>query len=89
MAKGYFKEQGITIEPIFIRGGPAAVAALVSGDVDYGSIGGAQALIRSRSRGLDVSIIGSIANRTNYSIVGNKDTKTLEDLRGKIIGVTA
>jgi len=88
MAKGYFKAQGITIEPIFIRGGPAAIAALVSGDVDYGSIGGAQAIIRSRSRGLDVSIIGSIASRTNYSIVGNRETKSIEDLRGKIIGVT-
>jgi NitT/TauT family transport system substrate-binding protein len=46
MAKGYFKEQGMTMEPIFVRGGPAAVAALASGDVDFGSIGGAQAIIR-------------------------------------------
>lgn len=88
LAKGYFKEQGITIEPIFIRGGPAAIAALASGEVDFGSIGGAQAAIRSRSRGLDVSIIGSISNKVNYSIVGNKETKSIEDLRGKIVGVT-
>jgi ABC-type nitrate/sulfonate/bicarbonate transport system substrate-binding protein len=88
IAKGYFKEQGINIEPIFIRGGPAAVAALVSGDVDYGSIGGAQAPIRSRARGLDVSIIGSISNRTNYIMLGNKETKTIEELKGKMIGVT-
>jgi len=47
--KGYFKEQGITIEPILIRGGPAAIAAIISGDVDFGSIGGAQAPIRSRA----------------------------------------
>jgi len=52
MAKGLFREQGIAIEPIFIRGGPAAIAALVSGDVDFASIGGAQAPIRSRARGL-------------------------------------
>lgn len=88
LAKGYFKEQGITIEPIFIRGGPAAIAALVSGDVDFGSIGGAQAVIRSRARGLDVFIIGSISNKVNYAIVGNKETKSIEDLRGKIVGVT-
>lgn len=87
-AKGYFKEQGLTIEPIFIRGGPAAIAAMVSGDVDYGSIGGAQAVIRSRAKGLDVSIIGSIADRTNYIIVGNKETRSIEDLKGKVIGVT-
>ncbi len=87
-AKGYFKRQGITIEPIFIRGGPAAVAALVSGDADFASIGGAQAVIRSRARGLDISIIGSLSNRINYAIVGNKNTKSVEELKGKTIGVT-
>lgn len=88
MAKGFFQQQGITIEPIFIRGGPAAIAALISGDVDYASIGGAQAPIRTRARGLDVFIIGSLSSKVNYVIVGNKQTKTIEDLKGKIIGVT-
>jgi ABC-type nitrate/sulfonate/bicarbonate transport system substrate-binding protein len=88
MAKGFFKEQGLSIEPIFIRGGPAALAALTSGDADFGSIGGAQAVIRPRSRGLDVSIIGSISNTTNYAVVGNRATKTIPDLKGKIVGVT-
>lgn len=88
MARGFFKSQGLQIEPIFIRGGPAAIAALVSGEVDFASIGGAQAVIRSKSRGLDVSIIASISNATNYQLLGNKQTRTLEDLKGKMIGVT-
>lgn len=88
MARDYFKSQGLHIEPIFIRGGPAAIAALVSGEVDFASIGGAQAAIRSKARGLDVSIIGSISNQTNYQLLGNKQTRTLEDLKGKIIGIT-
>jgi NitT/TauT family transport system substrate-binding protein len=88
MSKGYFKSQGVAIEPIFIRGGPAAIAALASGEVEFGSIGGAQAPIRSRARGLDVFILGSVSSKVNYTIVGNKETRTLEDLKGKIIGVT-
>ncbi|OGQ81063.1 MAG: hypothetical protein A3F90_16225 [Deltaproteobacteria bacterium RIFCSPLOWO2_12_FULL_60_19] len=88
MARGFFKAQGLTIEPILIRGGPLALAALVSGDVDFGSIGGAQAPIRSRARGLDISIIGSVSKRTNYTVVGNKETRTIEALKGKFIGVT-
>jgi NitT/TauT family transport system substrate-binding protein len=88
MARGFFRAQGLTIEPILIRGGPTAIAALVSGDVDFGSIGGAQAPIRSRARGLDVSIIGSVSRRTNYTIVGNKETRSIEHLKGKMIGVT-
>lgn len=88
MGRGFFKSQGLQIEPIFIRGGPAAIAALISGEVDFASIGGAQAVIRSRARGLDVGIIGSISNQTNYQLLGNKQTRTLEELKGKIIGVT-
>jgi ABC-type nitrate/sulfonate/bicarbonate transport system substrate-binding protein len=89
MAKNYFKEQGLEIEPIFIRGGPAAMAALISGDVDFGSIGGAQAIIRTRARGLDVSIIGSVSNSVNYVVIGRKGKKSVEDLKNQIIGVTS
>ena len=87
-AKGFFKEQGLTAEQIFVRGGPTAIAALVSGNVDFASIGGAQAAIRSKARGLDLNIISSLSNYTNYTLIGGKDSKRLEDLRGKIIGIT-
>jgi NitT/TauT family transport system substrate-binding protein len=88
IAKGFFKNQGLTMEPIFVRGGPTALAALISGDVDFASIGGAQAAIRSRAKGLDVHIIASQSNYTNYTLLGSKETTTVEGLRGKIIGVT-
>ena len=35
LARGFFKQQGLQIEPILIRGGPAAMAALASGEVDF------------------------------------------------------
>ena len=88
LARGFFKSQGLEILPIFVRGGPVAMAALASGEVDFAQIGGAQAVMRSRARGLEVSIIGSISNATNYQLIGGKSTRSLEDLRGKILGVT-
>jgi NitT/TauT family transport system substrate-binding protein len=88
IAKGYFKDQGLAVEQIFVRGGPTAIAALVSGNVEFGSIGGAQAPIRSNARGLDLQILASLSNYTNYTLLGSKDTKHIEELRGKIIGVT-
>jgi len=88
LARGFFKQQGLNIEAILIRGGPAAIAALVSGEVDFAAIGGAQAVFRSRARGLDLSIIGCTSGTTNYILLGNKQTRTVEDLRGKMIGVT-
>jgi ABC-type nitrate/sulfonate/bicarbonate transport system substrate-binding protein len=88
LARGFFKAQGLEIQPIFVRGGPMALAALSSGEVDFAEIGGAQAIMRSRSRGLDVVIIGSISNVTTFQLIGSKSTRSLEDLKGKIIGVT-
>ncbi len=88
VAKGYFKDQGLSVEQIFVRGGPTAIAALASGNVDFASIGGAQAPIRSNSRGLDLQIIASLSNYTNYALLGSKETGSIEALRGKIIGVT-
>ena len=88
LARGLFKQQGLQVEPILIRGGPAAIAALVSGEVDYAGIGGAQAAFRSRARGLDVSIIGCTSSTTSYLLLGNSKIRTVEDLKGKIIGVT-
>jgi NitT/TauT family transport system substrate-binding protein len=88
LARGYFRQQGLQVEPILIRGGPAAIAALVSGEVDYAAIGGAQAVFRSRARGLDLSIIGCTSSTTNYIVLGDRQTRTVEDLKGKLIGVT-
>src|SRR4029434_7895332 len=88
IAKGFFKDQGLTLEPIFVRGGPIAITALISGNVDFASIGGAQAAIRSNARGLDLQIIASLSNYTNYTLLGSKEAKSVEDLRGKIVGVT-
>jgi ABC-type nitrate/sulfonate/bicarbonate transport system substrate-binding protein len=88
LARGFFKQQGLQVEPILIRGGPAAIAALVSGQVDYAAIGGAQAVFRSKARGLDLSIIGCTSSTTNYILLGDKQTRTVENLKGKPIGIT-
>src|ERR1044071_2195188 len=83
LARGFFKQQGLQVEPILIRGGPAAIAALASGEVDFAGIGGAQAAFRSRARGLDVTIIGCTSSTTNYLLLGHNKIRTVEDLRGK------
>jgi NitT/TauT family transport system substrate-binding protein len=88
LARGFFKSQGLEILPIFVRGGPAALAALSSGEVEFAEIGGGQAIMRSRARGLDVAIIGAISNTVAYQLVGSKSTRNLEDLKGKVVAVT-
>ena len=86
--RGYFKNQGIAIEPILIRGGPIALAALVAGEVDFAAGIGVQAPIRARARGLDIIIIGSVVDKATYGLIGDRETRTLSDLKGKVVGVT-
>ena len=88
LARGFFKSQGLQIEPILIRGGPAAIAALMSGEVDFASIGGAQAVFRGKARGLDLTIVGCISSTTNYILLGSRQVRTIEELKGKLIGIT-
>ena len=45
-------------------------------------------MFRSKPRGLDLSIIGCTSSTTNYILLGNKQTRTIEDLKGKTIGIT-
>jgi ABC-type nitrate/sulfonate/bicarbonate transport system substrate-binding protein len=87
-ARGFFKNQGIAIEPILIRGGPIALAALVTGEVDFATGIGVQAPIRAAARGLDIVIIGSVIDKATYGLVGNRETRTLGEVKGKIVGVT-
>ena len=35
MEFGFFAAEGLELKPIFIIGGPTAIAALIGGDVDY------------------------------------------------------
>ena len=86
-ARGFFKSQGLSVEHVFIRGGAIVLAAMVSGDLDFADMG-AQAPIRARSQGLNIFIIGVWRDRVTYALVGDKKTKTVADLRGKVIGTT-
>jgi len=72
LARGFFRAQGLDIQPIFVRGGPAALAALSSGEVDFAEIGGAQTIMRSHARGLDTVIIGAISNAITKSSAASR-----------------
>ncbi|MBI4528639.1 MAG: ABC transporter substrate-binding protein [Deltaproteobacteria bacterium] len=86
-ARGFFKSQGLSVEHVFIRGGATVLAAMVSGDLDFADMG-AQAPIRARSQGLNIYIIGVWRDKVTYALVGDKNTRTIADLRGKVIGTT-
>ncbi|HEX9143095.1 MAG TPA: ABC transporter substrate-binding protein, partial [Candidatus Binatia bacterium] len=84
---GFFAAEGLEVKPVFIRGGPTAVAALVGGDVDYTLVAGVPA-VRAIAQGAPLVIVSGIQPYVDYTLIGAKGMTTLNDLRGKIVGVT-
>ena len=87
MEMGYFGAEGLDVKSVFIIGGPTATAALIGGDVDYALIGGVPA-VRAIAQGAPLVIVGGMQPYIDYTLMGAKGITSLNDLKGKIVGVT-
>jgi NitT/TauT family transport system substrate-binding protein len=84
---GFFAAEGLEVKTIFIRGGPTAIAALVGGDVDYTLVAGVPA-VRAIVQGAPLIIVSGMQPYMDYTLMGAKGIAQLNDLKGKIVGVT-
>ncbi len=84
---GYFREQGLDVDLIHTDAGAPLLAALTNNELDLVSAGGTS-LVLGNLQGIETMIIGSTANYIDSSIFVRPGIETVEDLRGKTIGVT-
>jgi NitT/TauT family transport system substrate-binding protein len=85
---GYFREQGLDISDMNrIEPGATLLAALHNGEVDVVAAGG-PSLVLGTLQGLDTMIVGSDLDIFEDAISVRPEIKTVEDLRGKTIGVS-
>jgi NitT/TauT family transport system substrate-binding protein len=84
---GFFRAEGLEVRTVFIRGGPTAMAALVGGGVDYIFVAGVAA-VRAIAQNAPIMIISGIQPYMDYTMIGAKGIGGVNDLRGKIVGVT-
>ena len=89
MAKefGLFSAEGLEVRPVYVRGGPVVMAALLGGDADFAVIAGVTA-VTSIQRGADIVIVGGHTAYIDQVLIGAKGVNTLSDLKGKVVGVT-
>ena len=83
-ARGFFKDEGLENETIVI-GGPAGIAALVSGDVDFSGAGGSG--LRAAVKGAPLKAIFYQTERPTWYLVVHPSVSRVEELKGKRIGV--
>ena len=84
---GFFAAEGLEVKTVFIRGGPTAMAALVGGGVDYTFVAGVAA-VRAIAQNAPMLIISGMQPYMDYTLIGAKGLSTVNDLKGKVVGVT-
>ena len=85
-AKGFFAEEGLTVEMTSFEDGPTEIAAMESGKIDISYIGpGAHKLCSTGNA--QVVLLQHLGD--GDCIIGLKGLKTLEELKGKTIGYAA
>ena len=84
--RGFFRNEGLTVEPIRINSAPTTYQALISGDVHAVS-GAPTGLLPSHAQGADVIALGSWDNLVPYVWVTREKIADIRELRGKKIGV--
>jgi ABC-type nitrate/sulfonate/bicarbonate transport system substrate-binding protein len=86
---GIFHKHGLDAQVVLVSGSPRNVQSLIAGNFDF-TMAGATPLVRSRINGADPAILAAIANYSTQQIIVAPQARIrkLDDLRGKIVGVT-
>ncbi len=97
LEEGYFREQGLDIEFVEIKGSEQSVPALARGYLDVGTHATGSSLFAAVSKGLKIKVVGDkvhLEKGINYfSIIARKDLydsgklTTIEQLRGKKVAL--
>src|SRR5687768_14631805 len=82
--KGYFRDQGLENQTIIIPGS-TAIAALVSGNVDYSGAGGTG--MRAALRGAPIKAVMFQTEKVTWYLLAAPDIQKISDLKGKRVAV--
>ena len=84
---GFFKRQGLEVRLVFIGSGPTGTTAALAGQVDVGIIGGFAPIRAILGGARELVIIGQSKNAIVGAIVGKKEIASVQDLKGKRLGI--
>jgi len=84
--KGIFQAESIDLQMILVAS-TVQVAALATGDIDFS---GAQSQVMAgAARGLPVKVVGFLTIKPSFWLMAKPEIRSMADLKGKIIGITA
>jgi ABC-type nitrate/sulfonate/bicarbonate transport system substrate-binding protein len=84
--RGYFREEGLEPELIFMKAAQT-VPAMLAGGVDVGTATGTA--VAAAVSGVDVRVVFALTDRPSFDLIAAPGITSIQQLRGKKIGVTA
>jgi NitT/TauT family transport system substrate-binding protein len=84
---GIYQRHGLDVELVYIAAGSRAVQTLVGGSIDVAAIGG-PAGVDARLAGADTIYVAIPVNKVLVFTVAAPQIQSIEEMRGKSIGVT-
>jgi NitT/TauT family transport system substrate-binding protein len=83
-----FDKQGLDLNLVYIPGGPRSVMSLIGNSLEFVNHSGMPAL-EAYLRGADTAMIASSLNQLEHAVMAHKSIAGVEQLKGKIIGMSA
>ncbi|MDP9129377.1 MAG: ABC transporter substrate-binding protein [Candidatus Binatota bacterium] len=84
--KGFYRDEGLDVEVIFIRGA-VGMQALLGGSVDFTSASGST--IAAAVRGIPVKLVFTASAKPQFDMVALKEIRSIADLKGKYVGISS
>jgi len=84
--RGYFREEGLEAELIFMKAAQTVPAMLANG-IDFGTATGTA--VAAAVNGVDVRVIFALTDRPSFDMLAHPSIANLQQMRGKKIGITA
>jgi NitT/TauT family transport system substrate-binding protein len=84
--KGFYRDEGLDVEVIMIRGA-VGMQALLGGSVDYTSSSGST--IAAAVRGIPVRLVFIASAKPQFDLVVQPEIRSVQDLKGKVIGISS
>jgi ABC-type nitrate/sulfonate/bicarbonate transport system substrate-binding protein len=84
--QNFFGKYGVKSKVVWVRGNPAQIATLASGDTQI-AYGGATTALAAAVGGKELQMIASLSSRENLDLVARPGINTAKDLRGKRFGI--
>ncbi len=84
--RGYFREEGLEPELIFMKAAQT-IPAMLAGGIDFGTATGTA--VAAAISGVDVRIVFALTDKPSFDLLSHPSISTLQQMRGKKLGITA